>query len=156
MADFSVDMTAFKGIEDAKETFERNYLPPGIYSLEISAIKYDKARKGYWFFAVDFVVRGSNVAEIKLGEHRNFFTGADKDGFLSNVKNFSIAALSEGGERIAPETITEEVIKELIRDSGEIVRGRLVTCSVTAVPTKGGGTYNRHVFGPGGASAQSA
>jgi hypothetical protein len=149
-------MSIFSGIENAKSTEGGAYLTAGVYDVEVIRLTVGKTRKGVPFFAADMKVIGSNNPEHRPGEVRNWFVGMDKDAALGNIKGFAVACLSSEGA-IDPASVTEQVMESLVDKGGEAVVGTRLKVQVTAVPTKSGGTYSKHLWFPlGTAVAASA
>lgn len=147
MSEFDV----YDGIENAKDVFAKNYLEKGNFDLRIISVKSDKSRKNVYFFAVDMDVVQSDNPKYAPGDRVNFITTADKDGFHSNVKNFILAALTKPNEpRIDPASVTKEVVAMVCQDAGAAVSGNMIHCQVIPKPTKNGGTFSLHIFGPYG------
>jgi hypothetical protein len=150
-------MGLFKGIENAQTSEGGNYLNPGVYDVVLQRINTGRTRKGVDFVAVDFqIVQTSNSEKHPVGSTANYFCGADKDGFLSNVKIFAAAVLANAlpiGQSFDMAQITEEVMEGLTANNGQAVVGQKLRVQVTHVQTKAGGTYSRHQWSPGAKAA---
>lgn len=145
-------MGVFGGIEDAKATEGGNYLPEGLYDIELVRITVSKTRKGVPFMAVDFRILGSSVEKVKIGSVWNWYNGFDKEPALGNAKAFAFAVLSCSG-KVDEADITEEVMEELCADSGIGVTGTKLKVQTTTVKTKAGGDFTKHQWYPAGAAA---
>ena len=146
-------MGLFKGIENAQTSEGGNYLNPGVYDIAIQRISTGRTRKNVDFVAVDFqILHTSNAEKHPVGSTANYFCGADKDGFLSNVKMFAAAVLANVlpvGQSFDMSQITETVMEEMTANNGAAVVGQKLRVQVTHVGTKAGGTYSRHQWSPG-------
>jgi hypothetical protein len=155
--ELDLDLDVFDGIENARDSFSRNYLPTNgdavgstaSYTLEVKNVKYDRTRKKVPYVAAHFSIIESNCPAMRKGDAADYFTGADKDGFQTNVRNLCAAMLGSGEQEPVDEaSVTKDVVGMVIKDNGEMVRGKLIRATVTKVATKGGGIYSAHIFAP--------
>ena len=108
-----------------------------------------RTRKGVDFVAADFRILGSSTDEHPVGSTVNWFAGADKDGFLSNVKALAVALLSaQAGENVDEGTVSEEVMEALVSDNGNEVAGARLTAEAFHVDTRRGGTFTKILWTP--------
>jgi len=143
----------FGGIEDAKATEGGNYLPAGIYDIELVRITVGKTRKGVPFMAVDMRILGSSCPDVvKIGSVWNWFNGFDKEPALGNAKAFAFAVLSCSG-KVDEADITEEVMDEMCADGGIGVAGTKLKVQTTVVKTKAKTDFTKHQWYPAGAAA---
>ena len=84
-------MSIFAGIKNATTTNGGNYLRPGTHELELLKLMQGRTRKGVDFIAADFRVLSSTNEDHPTNSTVNYFAGADKDGFLSNVKSLALS-----------------------------------------------------------------
>ena len=127
-------------------------MKPGDYDLEIVKVQTGRTRKGVEFFAAQFKVLGATEGTHDQGEFVDWFCGKDKDGFLSNVKEFARAVLQNtSAEPVRESDITEEVMEGIVAHSGEMVAGMKVKCRVIEKPVKSrpGSYFSRHYWYPG-------
>ena len=91
----------------------------------------------------------STCEEHPVGSTVNWFAGADKDGFLSNVKALAVALLSAvAGESVDESTVDEEVMESLVADGGSDVNGAVLMADAFHVDTRRGGTFTKIVWSP--------
>lgn len=146
-------MGVFGGIENAKATEGGNYLPEGIFDIELVRIVVDKTRKGVPFMAVDFRILGSSCPEkVKIGSVWNWFNGFDKEPALGNAKAFAFAVLSCSG-KVDESEVTEEVMEEMCADGGIGVAGTKLKVQTTMTQTRANKPFTKHQWFPAGAAA---
>jgi len=142
-------MSIFSGIKNATVTNGGNYIRPGTHQLELVKLTQGLTRKGVDFVAADFRILGSSTDEHPIGSTVNWFAGADKDGFLSNVKALAVALLSaQAGENVDEGTVSEEVMEALVSDNGNEVAGARLTAEAFHVDTRRGGTFTKILWTP--------
>jgi hypothetical protein len=142
-------MSIFSGIKNATVTNGGNYIRPGSHQLELLKFTQGRTRKGVDFVAADFRVLASTDAEHPEGSTVNWFAGADKDGFLSNVKALGVALLSaQAGEYVDEGTVNEEVMEALVSDNGNEVAGARLNAEAFLVDTRRGGKFTKILWTP--------
>lgn len=142
-------MSIFAGIKNATTTNGGNYLRPGTHELELLKLMQGRTRKGVDFIAADFRVLSSTNEDHPVNSTVNYFAGADKDGFLSNVKSLALAILSaHAGENVSDSSIDEEVMNELLADNGSSVSGARINADAFLVDTRRGGKFTKIVWSP--------
>jgi hypothetical protein len=142
-------MGLFSGIKNAQLTSGGNYIRPGSHQLELIKLTQGRTRKGVDFVAADFRVLSSTNEEHPQGSTVNWFAGADKDGFLSNVKALAIAVLSShAGEMVDENTVDEDVMEGLVADGGSEVSGAKLAADAFHVDTRRGGTFTKIIWAP--------
>jgi hypothetical protein len=140
-------MGIFSKVKEARIGEGGNYLPPGDFDLEIKKVTVGTTRKNIPFMAVAFTCLGTNNPAVKVGEVVDWFNGADKDGFSSNVKEWGSAVLQNiAGEPIDPDSIDEAVMEGLTDKGGESCIGQKLRVKVTLKPIKSapGKFFSRH------------
>ena len=142
-------MGLFSGIKNAQLTSGGNYIRPGSHQLELIKLTQGRTRKGVDFVAADFRVLSSTNEEHPQGSTVNWFAGADKDGFLSNVKALAIAVLSShAGEMVDESTVDEDVMEGLVAGGGAEVAGAKLAADAFHVDTRRGGTFTKIIWAP--------
>lgn len=142
-------MSIFSGIKNATVTNGGNYIRPGSHQLELLKLTQGRTRKGVDFVAADFRVLSSTEAEHSVGSTVNWFAGADKDGFLSNVKALAVALLSaNAGEHVDESSVNEEVMEALVSNNGNDVAGAKLSAEAFLVDTRRGGKFTKILWTP--------
>lgn len=142
-------MGLFAGIKNAQITSGGNYIRPGTHKLGLLKLTQGRTRKGVDFVAADFRILESTCEEHPIGSTVNWFAGADKDGFLSNVKALAVALLSAAaGEQVDEATVDEGVMEQLVSDGGNDVAGATLMADAFHVDTRRGGTFTKIVWSP--------
>lgn len=142
-------MSLFSGIKNATVTSGGNYIRPGTHELQLLKLTQGRTRKGVDFVAADFRVLSSTNTEHPEGSTVNWFAGADKDGFLSNVKALAVAVLSSAaGEMVEESTVDEDVMENLVADGGAEVSGAKLSADAFHVDTRRGGTFTKIIWAP--------
>lgn len=142
------NLDVFTGIENASDTFARNYLKAGNFSLRIEDVVFSKSRAEKIFVAVEFTMMRSSIDSFKPGDRVNWMTQRDPryaELFQANVRNFVQAAMSATlKHHVEPNTITKDVMSDVLKDRGELILGSIVECSVS--PARPGKQFMPHVF----------
>jgi hypothetical protein len=142
-------MSIFSGIKNATVTNGGNYIRPGSHTLELLKLTQGRTRKGVDFVAADFRVIASTDEEHPVGSTVNYFTGADKDGFLSNVKALAVALLSaNAGENVDESPVNEEVMEALVSNHGNDIAGAKIAAEAFLVNTRSGGKFTKILWTP--------
>lgn len=142
-------MSLFSGIKNAQVTSGGNYIRPGTHELQLLKLTQGRTRKGVDFVAADFRVISSTNEEHPEGSTVNWFAGADKDGFLSNVKALAVAILSaHAGEMVDESTVDEDVMEGLVSDGGSEVAGAKLNADAFLVDTRRGGKFTKIIWAP--------
>lgn len=154
MTDFDWDRYSDEDVRKATFTKGGNYLDPGTYTFDIADTTFGKTRKGVDFFAMDMrLVDVPEGSRHNTGETANWFVGFDKDAAIGNVKHLAetvARVYAEPGETVH---IGRDDLREYLDPTrGEGGRancvGTRLRVTVTAVPTRSGGTYSKHTFTP--------
>jgi hypothetical protein len=144
-----VHMSLFAGIKNAQVTSGGNYMRAGTHALQLLKLTQGRTRKGVDFVAADFRVLNSTNEEHPEGSTVNWFAGADKDGFLSNVKALAVAILSShAGEMVDENTVDEDVMEGLVAEGGAEVSGAKLNADAFLVDTRRGGKFTKIIWAP--------
>lgn len=142
-------MSIFSGIKNATVTNGGNYIRPGNHTIELLKLTQGRTRKGVDFVAADFRIVASTNEEHAIGSTVNWFAGADKDGFLSNVKALAVALLSaNAGEYVDESSVTEEVMEALVGNHGGDIVGAQLNAEAFLVDTRRGGKFTKILWTP--------
>ena len=88
-------MGLYGGIKDANHSEGGVYLTPGVYRLEVQALKTIKARAGKSGFVAEFVIlEASGDTKLKPGNTASWMT-MEGDNFLGNVEELRGRARGE-------------------------------------------------------------
>ena len=123
-------MGLFGKIGEAKYSEGGIYLLPGVYRLEIVAVKTLRTRTGKDGFVAEFKVLESSNAQRLPGSSCSWMVTFDKEPAMGNVKQFLATVL--GAEM---EQITEAVAEAACSEQNPLA-GKIVRCSAVEITTK--------------------
>lgn len=149
-------MGVFGNIGNAKYSEGGVYLGPGVFRLEIVAVKVFKTRKGQQAFCAEFIVHESSNKDHQPGSTCSWMVTLDKEPAMGNIKQF-IAAVYETDM----DEVTEAVADMVTDEEKNPTKGMFVRASANQIKTRKGGDFTKVKFifdsaGTAGATKQHA
>lgn len=126
-------MSIFCGIKDAKASGASAYLEPGVYLLEVLALKTGKARDGRNFFVAEFKTLESSNDGRPAGSVQAWMVMLDArymETSLGNIKSFLATLMS------IPASEVDEAGVEMAVSADNPCAGMQVRCSAVNIKTK--------------------
>lgn len=145
-------MSLFAGIENAKTSERLPNIRPGLYTLQVQALKAFTSRaKGPMFVAEFSVLESSGPDANAPGSSASHIIKMSLDSALGNIQGLMAAVLN-----VPTEKVTESICDEAVSAKGsELVKGAKVRAEATVVKTKAGGDFTRVRYRPFEAPAQA-
>lgn len=160
-------MGRFSGLAKVRSNSGGMYFHSGAHLVEIEEVKFFTAKDGVDTFIVgarvletnsDRVVVGSSPSQVVKIKPQYLAT------VMGNVKQFAAAAtgvenpdtyVPEGAESLegdaleeAQDAYWEEVLEILVDEKEQALKGTKIFLSCSPIPTKAGGTFTKHKWGP--------
>lgn len=151
-------MGLFGGIEGAKYSEGGAYIDPGVFRLEIQAIKTIKTRAGKSGLVAEFkALEVAGDSKYKPGNLFSWMT-MEGDNFLGNVKNFIAVASACFQEitKVDDTAVTEEALLAITDEKTNPLKGVCIRASAINVKTKKGTDFTKVTWIPDLAGAAAA
>jgi len=145
-------MGLFGKINEAKYSEGGNYLKPGVYRLEIEAVKSLQTRTKKDAFVAEFKILESNNVDCAVGSLVSWMVTLDKEPALGNIKQFAQSVLA-----VTEDKITEEVIEFMVSETNPC-KGKMVRACAVNIMTKANRPFTKVKFivdGEGAAAAHA-
>lgn len=138
----SVSGSVFGRIAAAQPTEGGIYLNEGTYLVRIEALKMLRTRKGADAFVAEFQILESTSANNlrPAGTTASWFVDLNNDAGPGNVKAFLAALFGANVDEVDAESAMAAV------SDAQPGKGRVVHCQVTAITTKAGKPFSKHVW----------
>lgn len=147
-------MGVFGGIAGAKYSEGGVYLKPGVFRLEILAVKYIKTAPHSGSkdaFVVEFKVIESSNPDLLPGSLPSWMVTLDKAPALGNIKQFLTTAVEDATD----EAITEAAV-EYVVSPAQPLKGVIVRASAVNIKTKANRDFTKVKFVKDSAGAEGA
>lgn len=133
-------MGVFSGINEAKPAGGGVYVEPGVYDLEVIALKAGSARDGRQFFVAEFKTLKSNNPSRPVGCVQSWMVMLDRrylETALGNIKTF-LATLTNS----EPHEIDEAGVEMAVAADNPMA-GMKIAASFVNIKTKAGKDFTR-------------
>lgn len=128
----------FKKVQEAKANEGGVYVEPGLYYIEVEALKMIKTQRSIDMFIVEMSILASNNDTRPVGTSMSWTAGFDKPSTPGNIKGL-FEAMFPGEE------IDEAGMVQAVSDANPC-KGVRLHIEATHVPTKAGGQYTKCKF----------
>lgn len=127
----------FSGIEEARISEGGVYFKPGVFRVEVEAVKGLKDRKGVGTFVVEGTLLESSEPSLPVGTAVSWVVKLDKEPALGNIKAFIAAAMGEDAKNVTAESV------DLVISAGNPLKGTKLRASAQNIKTKAGNDFTK-------------
>lgn len=135
-------MSMFAGIGGARTSEGGVYIKPGVYDLEIRAVKALEDRKKVGTFVVEFDVLRSTVNEHPEGTVVSWIVKLDKEPALGNIKMFLAAAANKDANDVDENDVEEAI------GADNPLKGIKIRAAANNITTKTGNPFTKVTWKP--------
>lgn len=128
----------FKKVVEAKANEGGVYVEPGLYFVEVVALKMVRTFRGIDMFIAELLILASNNDARPVGSTMSWTAGFDKPSTPGNVKGFF--------EAMFPGEVVDESGMETAVSEANPCAGARLHIEAVHVPTKNGGVYTKCKF----------